>query len=464
MGKKGKSKRRFLKKKLPKLIGIFTVVITSIAFCIRGFYYLYEWGYYNAIGVNRIYIDVEGLGTIYYVIANLGLAALLIISNYFTYVCWTSKKKLHIGFLLILEYIAFFGVIFASSNINFLEYFRSLFTENGQESFLLLSLKVFLIIFVFNLYGIYVGIKKKKEIQDKIPIDNLKEAIIFFILVIILEGAITYFIGMSSGHDRKDYKVILENIEVEREGNIEDKYVFTIENRKVRLCPILYENNEIYIISYLCRDNQKVFIDNVHQKIISKVDVETLYFENIFTFNEEQRIDNVESIELTQKRGVEQRMDSLVGAIIGAVFGSLGTYFIEFVKRNKEKKALESHAASILYHDLKSIEQYLREEKQFVNLRYSQEWQNMVTDCFSLDDESIMYLYKIYDEVYNYNASFVEKSRSGKKFQKRKLVSYKKLNRLLFDLKKNGNENVAYSIEFDRLMKKLGKIKDGIQK
>jgi len=71
-------------------------------------------------------------------------------------------------------------------------------------------------------------------------------------------------------------------------------------------------------------------------------------------------------------------MNGWTGAIIGVFFTGVVTYIIEEIKRKRRRKEQEGHAASILFYDLKSIEYYLKEERDSVNLRYSDDWQGIV--------------------------------------------------------------------------------------
>ena len=148
-------------------------------------------------------------------------------------------------------------------------------------------------------------------------------------------------------------------------------------------------------------------------------------------------------------------LETLVGAIIGAIIGGLTTYFNEERKRKKEYKQIENHAASILYYDLKSIEQYIVNEANMVNLRYSDEWQTMVANCTFLSDTDVMYLYKIYDEAYNYNESFTQKVAYKRKFKKEKITSYKKLQDMLFC---DGSKKI-HNMEYEKILSNLEKIK-----
>ena len=60
----------------------------------------------------------------------------------------------------------------------------------------------------------------------------------------------------------------------------------------------------------------------------------------------------------------------------------------------KEQINQEKHAASMLYFDLMSIEDYLKNERGAVNIRYSSDWQNMISNCAFLLPDNIMFLHE----------------------------------------------------------------------
>ena len=145
--------------------------------------------------------------------------------------------------------------------------------------------------------------------------------------------------------------------------------------------------------------------------------------------------------------------ETLVGAIIGAIAGALltgiCTWIIETRKRKLDKKAQESHAASMLYNDLKSVENYLEHERSSVNIRYTTTWQEMISNCNFLDDEEISYLYKVYDEVYNYNYHYmlIEKKEA---VCKERIEQYHTLQKM-FGIKEKTEKGKTY----DDIMHKL---------
>lgn len=123
--------------------------------------------------------------------------------------------------------------------------------------------------------------------------------------------------------------------------------------------------------------------------------------------------------------------ENLMSAILGAVIGGLVTYCSEKHFRNSDKKQQEKHYASMLYYDLKSIEDYLLYEKSSVDIRYSVDWQHLVTNCSFLKPEYVSYIYNIYDGIYNFDFLFQRNKEQGIPNIKENSLSYKKLQGLL---------------------------------
>lgn len=101
----------------------------------------------------------------------------------------------------------------------------------------------------------------------------------------------------------------------------------------------------------------------------------------------------------------------------------------------QEEKSRVSFAAAILYNDLRSIEKYLKYEGGSVNLRYSENWQYIISHCSFLMADEVEFIYKIYDKAYNYNYHYKLKERMGI-VTKEDIDSYTKLKREMFDTSK----------------------------
>ena len=128
--------------------------------------------------------------------------------------------------------------------------------------------------------------------------------------------------------------------------------------------------------------------------------------------------------------------------IIGVFLASILAHVLWIVQEGRKNKESESHAASILYYDLKSIEGYLVGERSSVNLRYSSEWQQMVAGCSFLKDEQVKELYNIYDEVYNYNYFYKLKEDKKEAVIKEDIPQYKALKNVFLN---ESEDNTKYA-------------------
>ena len=113
---------------------------------------------------------------------------------------------------------------------------------------------------------------------------------------------------------------------------------------------------------------------------------------------------NLNIEEIAEKQNVQEKgITNAMLEIIGVFLASGLAHMLWLLQERKKDKESKSHAASILYYDLKSIETYLGHGRSAVNLRYSFEWKKMIANCSFLKDEQVEILYYIYDKIYDYN-------------------------------------------------------------
>lgn len=147
-------------------------------------------------------------------------------------------------------------------------------------------LKCIVYVMLMNAYGIalalYEIIRNKKIVWNIANVKFDKYFIFGFVMCILVEGVVTYFIGIGDGSNRTAYSYIVEKVsDMENDNN---PYILKYKYCKARIYPILYENENSYIISYLYKnDDGDYSIENNHQKTISKMDVETYYTDDIYS-------------------------------------------------------------------------------------------------------------------------------------------------------------------------------------
>ncbi len=126
-------------------------------------------------------------------------------------------------------------------------------------------------------------------------------------------------------------------------------------------------------------------------------------------------------------------ISALISAVISLVITTVGWKY--------ETRKQEKHAASMLYYDFLSIENYLEDEDNLVNIRFSDEWQSMVSDCSFLKSDDVRMIYKIYDLVYDYNYHYKRLEQSGT-INKEKISQYTELKELIIGEANEKYENI----------------------
>lgn len=455
-------------KKAEDVFPILTALTTFVVFLIRAYGYMYEWGYVKSLGVSRVYIDVDSGGGLYYLIAHIGLALLVILLNCCIYILWKNKKIVISIVVILLESLSIMAYVFAVANIGIVDQIKMLF-ENFNY-FAWVFTRLLFVAIILNVYGIFFAIIDRRFPKEKTAIKRAKNPlgnvgvhywVIGGVFFVILSGIMFYWLGIDAGNNKTDFKVIIENVD-KQDGQKDSKsYVFKLENESVKVYPILYETKDSYIVSYLYSDSEhpKPIIENERQRIISKENVDIKAYEDIYSIFKTENNKNVRVNKNKVQKGENSLGETVISGFLGAVVGGICTYLVEKGKRKEETKKLERHAASILYYDLKSLEKYFRETEENVNLRYSSDWQTMLSNCSFLTEENVMYLYKIYDEAYNYNIAFDLVDIRNKRFKKEKMMEYKKLKRLIFKKVKGKDVEKIYRPEYERILSILEKAK-----
>ena len=90
--------------------------------------------------------------------------------------------------------------------------------------------------------------------------------------------------------------------------------------------------------------------------------------------------------------------------IITGAFSILAAWLSGTLVFEKQKKATEQLHASILYYDLKSIENFFTsEEKTTSDILYAADWQKSLAYCTLIPSDIIQEMYNVYVQVYDFN-------------------------------------------------------------
>lgn len=148
--------------------------------------------------------------------------------------------------------------------------------------------------------------------------------------------------------------------------------------------------------------------------------------------------------------------EPIINTIIGAFIGMIASMFGGWIVFWQERNGQESFNATLLYNELKYIENYLARERSSVNLRYFSDWQHIVGKCSFLKNEEVAWIYMIYNEIYNFNYRYRLKERAGG-VNKESIDSYKKLQQYMFDTTEGYFDLEKYSEKYNELLEDLHK-------
>ncbi len=160
------------------------------------------------------------------------------------------------------------------------------------------------------------------------------------------------------------------------------------------------------------------------------------------------------NIDFQLKEGEKKDMERIIlGIIIGVgIAGGL-----EFVRDNIRRRLELKRYVALVYYDLKNVENYLKEEKDNVNLLYTDDWKEMLAECTLLKSDDIAYLYDLYNMVYNYNVVYKQKIENAGSVQKKDISYYDELKIKVFLGDEKYIDTSRYNVKYENVIKKLEK-------
>lgn len=298
-----------------KLTSLFiTSVATAISILCRMLYFSYYKGAYSVYHLEDSYIDMSNETIILRIAKTLFVMSVIFASNFVFYVIGTSKdvgrirlkRKLKTITYILFEIVIIIFISILETNLSMSEVINEFSSASRGEIFGLLFLALYTII-IFNIFAIEMCIREndrvfkyiyKKVIGPIIPKtkkDNTDSSqnekdngdrkpkgygwIIFGIIIILglcLEMILLYSFGKSNELSRKEYKVIVQNVE----NN--EKSQFKIDGQDVDIYIIIYDNKEDCVVSKLENRNGKVARRLEENKKIKKENLEIYYCDDIY--------------------------------------------------------------------------------------------------------------------------------------------------------------------------------------
>ncbi len=312
-----------------KIIAIVTFLVSVIAVCLRLCWYFYELGHFDVFNIDKSFIDIRDT-SVYDALSVVGVAIIILFSNYLIYNCIVCKKILFMLIFGIGEVLCFIWFICVYEDIDFFNDLKWTIENNAMSQFVKCLLVILMSLVEVNMFGLAYGVvsaidkwfsnRKKKRAKYKVDKkeektivkrnNNLREKktgvlkellkeslgisekmynsiivnITMVVFVVIVNSIFLIDAGRTIYKDKKDYKVIIEetdkiNCETDNSYDffVETTHKEEQEKQCVNVGIIVYENKDSYIIEYLKKENGTIIIDNKRQKVIGKDGVKTYY-------------------------------------------------------------------------------------------------------------------------------------------------------------------------------------------
>lgn len=289
----------YAKNDFSKFSAIFAAAITVGIWFIRTCGYVYQSGKLSLYNIDKSYISLDD-NFFLQIIEVFAVEIFFIIVNYVYFYISTKEDntKLHIKrkFRKLLFYIIeILSVLFFIAIRNSYS-FKSIIKEFQSYSCLTwLSLTSMLLVLaaLFNVLGIQAVHSKYRASQintanpPKKGICMRKYNSHFAIIIAIfvfssLFAIFVYFFSIFNENQRTNYKIITEQVEELTNNNTD--FVFQ-DNTIYQLYAVVFENEDIYIVCQLQKSENEITIDKNYQRILSKENVITYNFSNIYNIH-----------------------------------------------------------------------------------------------------------------------------------------------------------------------------------
>lgn len=313
--------REFSAKDFARFSAITAVCFSIAIWVTRSLGYFYMLGRFSVYHIDKGYIDVWTEGFLIQVIQSVSTCIFLVGINYMYYKLSipqegkNAKRRLKkIGFILI-EFTVLSIWVFYANEISFIDLMKELPNTPISEILALIIVWCIVIIMV-NAIGIEAIIFHKQSIKEKNTVtesekkdiiqsekkgkkkqsnkaDDTKQSAIKYqswvvtieilLITCIVEFAFMYGMGIWAEKGRSEFKYVVEETET-IEG---DEYVFTDPNNGTAyyLYPIIYENQDVYILSRVSKSEAGASVDYEFLKVIDKFEVSTYYVDYVKIVN-----------------------------------------------------------------------------------------------------------------------------------------------------------------------------------
>lgn len=285
--------KKIAKGDFAKFSTIVAVTFSVGLWVVKSIWYAYMSGKLSVYKIDSCYINANNTNIFLEIIQLATIFIVWLFMNYLFYEIsvtedkskFSWKKKRNIIFLCGIENFMLFVWVLSSAKTKFGELIAEI-TVGKAMALLMLFLILSFLINIFAIEFLIERKRKDKKVNSKENNTNIKKEkriknmVISIITVIAFELIIVFYLAYYNEYDRRSYKLIMDQIETD----VENKFIIECgENKnKYQIYPIVYENEDCYIVTRLFKENGKIGIDYNYQRVIQKEGQETIYIQNIY--------------------------------------------------------------------------------------------------------------------------------------------------------------------------------------
>lgn len=260
------------------------------AFLTNAIWYIYQLGYFSQLKIDKCYITINGMISIYDVIMHLILGLSLICVNVIVIYLSKINERKAIVFLWLLEISLVFYYVSEMEHISLFDLIIEAIQNRDIFGVFSVIRSLVSCVFIINIFSFSYWItdflekkckKGKKEYSEhnEEHTDNEISNIVkkssgiigacVLVSVLFIGGIFTFLSGRDTAYNKKDYRIIessqLESMNLDYHSEV---YV------------ILFQTESEYIIAEINMDKGEPEIYYDRQMIIPKSGIETIYYEN----------------------------------------------------------------------------------------------------------------------------------------------------------------------------------------
>lgn len=297
---------KYAKNNFKNFTNSFTLIFAVLSIAINALYSVQIAGRFSVYGIDNSYISLSSTTLLINISFSIGLMLFICPSNLYVYTLITSQynknsfiiKLFRFILLIFVEIIIAFTyvLIHSRSSLNSLCItVKQLLQGDLKEVYISLFLLLIGVLYL-NILGILYGFQEictkknvtKKHIKNKVKKTHFllseKVSIFLIILCLFLFGFcmftfLAYNAGVSTENMRTEFKTVL--IPSDNTQN-QSEYIFNIDKKDYEVYPVVFENQDVYILSRIYAKDGIITIDKSYQKIIKKDGTYTITYPNIY--------------------------------------------------------------------------------------------------------------------------------------------------------------------------------------